>query len=48
MEQDFLPQAHIMDMVYVDLYHVFTKCANDNERNTFETIKDIVDSCAWL
>ena len=48
MECNFLPQDYISNMVYVDLYHVFTKSANDKERSTFETIKDIVDSCDWL
>ena len=48
MEHDFLPETYVSDMVYVDLYHVFTKSANDSERNTFNAVKDIVDSCAWL
>lgn len=47
-ELDFLPLANISDMVHVDLYHVFTSSANDTERDTFATIKDIVNSCTWL
>lgn len=48
MECSFLPKDHISNMVYVDLYHVFTNSATDKERDTFDTIKDIVDNCAWL
>ncbi len=48
MELDFLPVDYISNMVYVDLFHVFTKKATDKERNTFNTISDIVASCAWL
>ena len=48
IEYNFLPKDYISNMVYVDLYHVFTKSANDKERDTFDTVKNIIDSCAWV
>ena len=48
MEYDFLGKDYVSNMVYVDLYHVFIKTATNKEHDTFNTIKDIINSCAWL
>ena len=48
MELDFLPQDYISNMVYVDLFHVFTKKATEKEHATFDTIFGLVESCTWL
>ena len=41
-------ENHIMNMIYVDLFHVFTNTATDNELETYNTIASIVNNCAWL
>lgn len=46
--ETWLPLDYAQNMVYVDLYHVFTKQATETEYNSYETCKDMVDKCAWL
>lgn len=47
-EMEWLPMDYVQNMIYVDLYHVFTKSANEKEQNTYDTCKTMVDACAWL
>lgn len=48
MELDFLPTDYISNMVYVDLFHVFTKKATQKEQDSFDVISVLVENCTWL
>ena len=48
MEYGFLNEHDTQEMIYVDLYHVFTKSATDKEMDTYNACMDIVHECAWL
>lgn len=41
------PEA-IDDLIYVQLYHVFTKSYTEDEFTMFELLKNMVNNCAWL
>lgn len=47
IEEGFCTE-YIDEMIYVELYKVFTKQATDKESNNFEYIKWAVENCAWL
>lgn len=36
------------NMVYVDLFHVFTGEATEEERASFDTVSMLIEACAWL
>ena len=48
MEYPGISENEVQNMIYVDLYQVFTKKCTDKERKIYAICKDIVESCAWL
>lgn len=43
-----LPWDYINNMVYVDLFNVFTKNATEKEQDSYYTVLRMVENCSWL
>lgn len=43
-----LPTDYINNMVYVDIFHVFTCQATESERNSYNAVSQIVNNCLWI
>ena len=44
----FVNNTYINNLVYVDIYHVFTGCQTEEEQHSYDAVKAMVASCDWL